>query len=79
LAVDCGTGDDDVTRGGVDELTGGEAEATCGFDGFSFFGVLVADPLAPPAGFRVFLSRSAVILNDPEATGAVFGLSFAFD
>jgi hypothetical protein len=55
LTVDCGTCDD-VSRGGGGELTGGAAEATCGFDVFSFFGVLTVDPVAPPAGFSLFLS-----------------------
>jgi hypothetical protein len=74
LTVDCDacTG---VARGGGGGLTGGETEATCGIDDFSFFGILAGDP---PAGFRFFLSRSGVILNGPAAE-AVFGLSFAFD
>jgi hypothetical protein len=62
-------------------LAGGAAGVTCGFDAFSFFGVLVPDPPAPPAppaDFRFLFSRSGVIANGP-ATGAVFGLSFAFD
>jgi hypothetical protein len=78
LTVDCGTCDEGAREDGdglTEEVVTG---ATCGFVDFSLFGVLAVVTPTPLVDFRFLFSRSAVILNGPDA-GAVFGLSLAFD